>query len=353
MRSPACPILPPAVLKPFMTRPSEWTAELDECLGQALIESLNVARCNAAPAKPSEVDFVFGIFQRGLRRIHDDLQHLAPRIGMRASVAGVFCHQTPRVKASTWSEGCELGDLLFIVQFKPHAAAAPLSNALLLQFKVDEVELKGAEPQTDLYLRWPTFRITRGYASGEAHRSWNVSAPKPHAGAQYGLINTRDDTLSAIPLCECLDPTCTRRSLAWELTDTVDFSSGRAFAGTGPTAERSDWNELIWHLLRHTAAQRLTLKSSGVAPRGYPRGTGSTLCLLRAFDTVVPDALLYAMPSLADAWAELTDTDNEFWGTFEEAEGGNREPPLETSPTDANRNEGGISVVTVTLAPEG
>src|SRR5947209_3967132 len=264
-----------------MMRPSDWTDALDRSFGLAIHESLELARTTVRNGDPGEVDFVFALFQRGLRRMHTELADVAARLGLRASVGGVFCHQTPRVKSPLWRRGCELGDLLVVVQFMPHASGTPRSNALLLQFKIGDLRMNATDPQTSLYLSWPTFRITRAYANGERSRDWSVSAPAPHVGAQYSVIDAANNAVSAVPVCECLDPQCTSRPLAWELTDTMSFGSGREFHGAGPSSHASDWNELVWHLLKQTVRQRLTLKSSGVAPRGYPRGTGSSLCLLR------------------------------------------------------------------------
>jgi len=278
--------------------------------------------------------------------MHTELADVAARLGLRASVGGVFCHQTPRVKSPLWRRGCELGDLLVVVQFMPHASGTPRSNALLLQFKIGDLRMNATDPQTSLYLSWPTFRITRGYANGERSRDWSVSAPAPHVGAQYSVIDAANNAVSAVPVCECLDPQCTSRPLAWELTDTMSFGSGREFHGAGPSSHASDWNELVWHLLKQTVRQRLTLKSSGVAPRGYPRGTGSSLCLLRSFDGV-PPVLLAAAPELKDVWDDLQQEDNEFWGSFEDSE-----PPAndDLRLPGGDGGDGGVSVLVVTLS---
>jgi hypothetical protein len=215
-----------------------------------------------------------------------------------------------------------------------------------LQFKLGDARMKATDPQTSLYLSWPTFRITRGYAKGERLRDWTVSAPAPHPGAQYSVIDVTEASVAAVPLCECLDATCTGRPLACELTDTVSFGSGREFLGGGPTSGVSDWNELVWHLVKQTARQRLTLRSSGVGPGGYPRGTGSRLCRIRSFDGVVPPVFHAAAPEFADAWDELQQEDDEYWSVFEE--GG---PPINEDVQAVGDDDGvGLSIVFVTLS---
>ena len=87
--------------------------------------------------QPGEVDRLVYFFLRGLPFIENGFNQILISHGVRSTLSGIFCHQTPRVKphGESRDEGCELGDIIFIVTYGRRLFRSIIGNALLVQAK--------------------------------------------------------------------------------------------------------------------------------------------------------------------------------------------------------------------------
>jgi hypothetical protein len=195
-----------------------------------------------------EPAFVWSIFQGGLGKLREEL---TSDFGSAVSVNGVFCHGRPVVEfdhpeAPTSTRGCELGDLLIVVNHVfPHGVEQ--GRALLLQCKMAG---KAGVPRRQklLYRDWPRFSYQR---HPEVRRK---VSPAPHTGAQFAFIHSDDGKI--IVGQESKEPRSAnpwKDSLASSVVAMINPppGGGRLFL---PQASRfSDphgWSPVVWDLLQ-------------------------------------------------------------------------------------------------------
>lgn len=195
-----------------------------------------------------EPAFVWGLFQRGLGKLREEL---AFSFGASVSVNGVFCHGRPIVefdhpKAPAGTRGCELGDLLIVVNHVfPHSGEH--GRALLLQCKMADRGQVGLR-QKLLYEDWPRFTYQR---FREVRRK---VSPAPHAGAQFAFIDREDGTIivtqdsskpkSANPWTDSL------ASLVVAMINPPP-GGGRPFHSHGSRfSDPHGWSPVVWDLLQ-------------------------------------------------------------------------------------------------------
>ena len=197
-----------------------------------------------------EPAFVWGIFQDGLGKLREEL---TSSFGASVSVNGVFCHGRPVVefdhpKAPADTRGCELGDLLIVVNHVfPHGREQ--GRALLLQCKMADRPQVGLR-QKLLYQDWPRFTYQR---FRDVRRK---VSPAPHSGAQFAFIDREDGTIILAQ-----DPKKPKSANPW-MDSLASFvvamihpppGGGRPFLSHGSRfSDPHGWSPLVWDLLQTT-----------------------------------------------------------------------------------------------------
>jgi hypothetical protein len=112
-----------------------------------------------------EVDFVASLIENGVDMLEHEWKRVLAPVGIDVGVAGVFCHQSPKVaihgtpprRVKTLS--CELADLL-VLHSHSTAAHKVFHRATLVQAKMYAGSpVIPDEPQFWLYDNWPSFSI--------------------------------------------------------------------------------------------------------------------------------------------------------------------------------------------------
>lgn len=231
-------------------------------------------RAIAIDAKPQEPDFVARIIMDSVPSLTSGWKDLFMKNGIAFSLAGVYCHQSPKVHFPEMTENsCELGDLL-LAHFHIAGDGHIYRNALLLQAKAfpnQPHRLQRSEgDQLMLYERWPDFEyIGSGSLSGE-HR--DVRPKMPHSGAQYMRIDNRfpgDPNAGFIgfnetyPVGLCMPSRCLYdyAPLSSELFRFLLHANGRTFDSKDHTED--GWTAVVWDLLRVSLRKTFKRRSSG------------------------------------------------------------------------------------------
>lgn len=164
---------PQHILSEILLRRTQMT----HALATAIDHSFTAAERGCA-GRPGEVDRLVYFFLHGLPAIEGQFNSILNGSGVQATLSGIFCHQTPRVRpvpASPHSPaGCELGDILFLVTYGGRLYSHYLGNALLMQAKEQLRSVRGTT-QAHLY---------------EVATSFDYSWPAPLAGQTRLLHDT-------------------------------------------------------------------------------------------------------------------------------------------------------------------
>lgn len=103
---------------------------------------------------PGEVERLVYFFLEGLPAIEGQFNVILNGSGISATLSGIFCHQTPRVRpippSGSNPPGCELGDILFLVTYGRRLYTRYLGNAFIVQAKEDASTVDGTT-QAHLY----------------------------------------------------------------------------------------------------------------------------------------------------------------------------------------------------------
>lgn len=122
-------------------------------IGEGIHLSLNAAQAGCVgPA--GEVDRLVYFFLEGLPAIEAQFNLILGHHGIRATLSGIFCHQTPRVEPnpqmSNHPKSCELGDIMFLSTYGRRLYGRFLGNAMMVQAK-EEIETVHGTLQDELY----------------------------------------------------------------------------------------------------------------------------------------------------------------------------------------------------------
>lgn len=221
----------------------------------------------------SEVDVLFGLFCNSLPDLDGRLRNLLGPLSFSCRVAGVFCHQSPKVVFSGASS-VELADLLVVCRYQDDVAAA--NNALLLQTKLSKEPKYRPDKQLDLYTRWPEFRWK---ATGDRRRV----NPRPGTGAQFGFIDVCDGGCPKCAIRTAVPPAIATVDLADVLVGVLLRTAGRPFAERRQAQRGRNWDRVIWDLLDGTVRGATFLHSRGDAnrqPRKFDPGRIAALTVV-------------------------------------------------------------------------
>lgn len=215
------------------------------------------------PHEPDYIALLVLDFARELGRILTKFHRGYFRVG------SCFIHQKPLAKfcdRTIASKSPEIGDLLIV--YKEIHPDEVLYNALLLQAKKTDDIYRTHVPESDehqliLYTQWPRFTYDRaGHLNGQPR---NIIPKTITSGAQYLLIDEHESYHLCCPAPSfwCAMPQeylVASNSLAMQIVKFLEFQVGRPFVGG---SRRDQWSQMIWDLLRISAASRFNRRRSG------------------------------------------------------------------------------------------
>jgi hypothetical protein len=147
--------------------------DLLEAIGHTVTESFQRA-IQANGRKPDEVRMFSSFFYLGLPALQRRLNDILHEDKIRATICGVFCHQTPVVHYSppVGKGSCELADITFIVTYGGKLKNNGLGNAVMMQAKLSEADIRKQKVQTGLYQQGIRFRYSaiKSYGADERYR---------------------------------------------------------------------------------------------------------------------------------------------------------------------------------------
>lgn len=218
---------------------------------------------------PGEVDRLVYFFLVGLPAIEGQFNVIFQGSSVRATLSGIFCHQTPRVTpipaSGTNPPGCELGDILFLVTYGGRIYSRYLGNALLVQAKEDASTVDGTT-QAHLYENATAFTYNspgdlapqrRSLADcdyalwywGFRHQFWNYLRPWQTEG-----ISARPRNPHGLPM-----------PFERTLMDLICGVNGRRVRAL-PAGDRSTgWSKIVDDLIRVTARSSFTRRNAYVS----------------------------------------------------------------------------------------
>lgn len=236
----------------------------------SLVCSTKLGTMKRKPA--NEVDFIASLIENGAGRLQKDWQAILAPANITVSVAGIFCHQSPKVEIQNTISpprrmrtfACELADLLVLHSHRTRNRL--FFRGTLIQTKMNSSRpIIPDDPQFWLYDEWPTFRIT---APGFNRRFRNFR-PDPRSG-QYALVSS--NAWSVMPAQNPLS-TNSPRSLDFatflvEMLYDMDPAQPLRTSAHGQQVYHNsskDWSKTVWDIVR--VARGMALKHTG-AQRG-------------------------------------------------------------------------------------
>jgi len=261
--------------------------ELEAGFEHAVRIAMHEAHIRSGRRRPQEPDYVAMLVLESAPYLAATMRALIGR-EVRATITGVFCHQSPIVEFNRRQDRCELGDVLIVHRCQDYSGAPVRNNSLLLQAKLasgDTHQVGAAEKhQLRLYSAWPVFKYCRSGSRLNGNVR-NVTPKISHSGAQYLLINRQDPmepgaghlglsgtySMSVWPAATTLYPNC---SLAGELVRFLVGNTGRRFFDN-PASDASAWSSVVWDLL--TQAGMHVFTRTNIEAKGVPRVAGDSL----------------------------------------------------------------------------
>ena len=265
-----------------------------------VISSVCQKRMGAMLRPPaSEVDFICSLIENGVDMLDHKWKAILGPLGIHVSVAGVFCHQSPKVailqkpSRSMPTLACELADLLVLHSHK--TAKRIFWRGTLIQMKMYSGRpVPPDEPQFWLYDEWPSFSITapgfdprsrdfgRDTRSGQyglvSNSEWKIMAPRsplaayPHLSLDFGTFLVR--------MLYDMDPAQPHRSSSHGRQ--VYYSSSK------------DWSNTVWEIVAvtgHMALRHMGKKKGLYSAALSSRLSGQVLSFLtpqRKFISILP-----------------------------------------------------------------
>ncbi len=206
---------------------------------------------------PGEVDRLVYFFLEGLSAIEGQFNGILNGSGVRATLSGIFCHQTPRVvpdpASPTTPPGCELGDILFLATYGSRLYGRYLGNALLVQAKENASSVDGTT-QSHLYEVATAFDYTTPDSLANQSRSL--------AGCDFSLwywgFRRRFWDYPDRWMTEGIAARPRQRDgfeMPFEqaLMDLICGVNGQRVKALSPTSTEAGWNKIVDDLIRVTA----------------------------------------------------------------------------------------------------
>jgi hypothetical protein len=247
--------------------------------------------------KPPEEDYVAALILRGLPMLAQAWQPLLQQWGIRLSLTGVFCHQTPkaRFRRMRKMESPELADLLIV---RRHGDSRGMARqvAVLIQAKMSdtgEIKLPNNDPQLFLYTTWPSFELLGQKASTTSFCLGQDKQQALYAGIADGRPpNIEPPNRAWAGFCPwaIMPPKQSgwvEEPLSLYLVKLLNFEAGREFFDSGTTG--CHWSELVHYLLEATFSLPLRTRDMRLDdPRGMTIGFNRMAFMLA--DSRLPSA---------------------------------------------------------------
>ena len=223
---------------------------------------------------PGEVDRLVYFFLEGLPVIESQFNGILDGSGVRATLSGIFCHQTPRVMpvpaSATTPLGCELGDILFLVTYGDRLYGRYLGNAFLVQAKEDASTVDGTT-QAHLYEKAAAYTYSSPPSLAPQSRSfggckfalwyWGFRRRFWHYPAQW-----MTEGVAARPRLDH------RFEMPFEnaLMDLICGVNGHRVRALEPNSTESGWSKIVDDLIRVTAHSCFTRQNAYVSRNKEP-----------------------------------------------------------------------------------
>lgn len=242
---------------------------LTRAIATAIDHSMKAAEYGCL-GQPGEVDRLVYFFLEGLPAIESQFNGILADSRVRATLSGIFCHQTPHVNpippSRTTPPGCELGDILFLVTYGRRLRGDYLGNALLVQAK-EEVESVDGTTQAHLYERAIAFDYTSPqqlarqqrdltacqfalWYWGFGRRAWRSR----HWWRTEGRLAARPRM--AVPRGEPFEDV---------LMDLICGVNGRRVKSQPANSTETGWSKIVDDLIRVTARSALTRQNAFIS----------------------------------------------------------------------------------------
>ncbi len=244
VRAIGMPIRPPIPLRSALLLHRN---ALRNALGQAIAHSFSAAETGTV-GPPGEVDKLVYFFLEGLPAIEGQFNRILSAEKIRATVSGIFCHQTPKVTPLPVfpykNKVCELGDILFLVTYGRRLSDNLLGNALLVQAKEDARTLTGTL-QEHLYAAATSFTYHSPAHLSLQNRDLNGCQ---NAFWYWGLESHAWWSTEGIRARHQLHP------IAFQdvLVNLICGATGRRFEALEPLSPEIGWSKIVDDVLRQT-----------------------------------------------------------------------------------------------------
>jgi hypothetical protein len=271
------PYLPPPRIGSVLSR---HQPDIVCVIGRAIDDSFRHAVVTNG-GKPDEVRMFSAFFFRGLPQLERDLHNILKDENITATVCGIFCHQTPRVKYTGGGVAgdCELSDLTLISAYGGRLANGGIGNAFMTQAKQDRADIQKQSTQRGLYEKGLRFEYVGKKAYGSDERLlprkdapalwyWNFDATKSQRHSYYWRGRT-----SAIHPLHFDTPAEVEVSFEQNVFDMLVGASGRGFKVPVPTD--NTWDAIIFDLLRVTCRKAVGQKNVYASAANKLRGSAA------------------------------------------------------------------------------
>jgi hypothetical protein len=208
-----------------------------------------------------EVDFVASLVENGARLIETGWQGILAPDQIQVGVAGIFCHQSPKVRikgtspyTQSMNRVCELADLLVLHSHMRHLDQRIFYRGVLMQTKSHSRTVVVADqPQLWLYTHWPKFVITSpGFQGNDRDFNGDSRSGKYSLVSQNGWHVLPGASRMTAPSTGSQD---FAEFLVEMLYDMDPAQPNRASLHGRQVYHNSqkDWSQTIWELIRITA----------------------------------------------------------------------------------------------------
>lgn len=229
---------------------------LTKAIRTGIDHSFTAAETGCA-GRPGEVDRLVYFFLEGLPAIEGQFNQILLGSGVKATLSGIFCHQTPRCTpippSPSSPPGCELGDILFLVTYGGRLYSHYLGNAMLVQAKENAVSV-GGTTQAFLYERAREFSYT---APGQLAGNVRSLRDSSYALWYWGFLRHHwrpgwewsSEGIVARPIAAHR----AMRPFEVALMDLICGVSGRRVKALDPGDPEEGWSRIVDDLIRVTA----------------------------------------------------------------------------------------------------
>lgn len=321
--------------------------------------------------RAGEVDRLVYFFLEGLPLIEDQFNRILGTHGIRSTLSGIFCHQTPKVEpipnATANTQTCELGDILFLVTYGRVLYGSYLGNALLVQAKEDVRSIAG-NLQEHLYENATAFNYTTPANLAGQRRSlawcenalWYWSFDGPWSSP----VDWRTAGFRPRPAPR------NRRGFPFEtiLADLICGVRGKRVRRLLENSADADWSKIVDDLIRQTALAAFRRQNAYVSRNQEPiRGEDAVRAVNATLGPNSPFLIRSSFKKifsifdeqLAAIGAKIEDGGHEFnEERFKKHEGNARRfsgsgdlPPMLGDERNSNENDGGCSFVIMDFSP--